>query len=98
MPFVSEAAEGPKQAVSREAPKRPPLTDAGGLFPDGAGGWGVAVDGTRFAVGYVASPPCRHGLAFISLPRQERHEIRHGFKQRIFVDLYSPAASPRDFN
>ena len=29
---------------------------------------------------------------FISIPRQELNEIRHGFKQHIFVDLYCATA------
>ena len=45
-------------------------------------------------------PPALHSRGLCSacvpilLPRQERDEIRHGFKQHIFVDRYCAAAFP----
>jgi hypothetical protein len=32
--------------------------------------------------------------ACFSVPRQERYEIRHGFEQLVFIDLYRAAALP----
>jgi hypothetical protein len=36
--------------------------------------------------------------AFRLLPRQERDEIGHAFKERIFIDLHRAAALARDLN
>jgi hypothetical protein len=33
-------------------------------------------------------------MLLISFPRQELGEIRHGFKQHIFVDLYCAVVFP----
>ena len=37
-------------------------------------------------------------VPFISLARQERDEIGHAFKERIFIDLHRAAALPRDLD
>ena len=48
----------------------------------------------RRTAGLHPAGSSQHYRASISFPRQERDEIRHGFKPHIFVDRYVLPLSP----
>ena len=50
--------------------------------------------GDMIIVRFADTPCTLRSRKFISIPRQERDEIRHGFQQHILVDVLCSAAFP----